>query len=101
MQKPEVKEKRRQSRQKWIEANPEEHKAMQERLSKARNTPEARKKRAESLKKWAAENPEEAKINAKKRAKAAAEKSSRAVNMCDLKTGEVIRIMAWPKTKTA
>lgn len=91
MQKPEVKEKRRQSRQKWIEANPEEYKAMQERLSKARNTPEARKKRAESLKKWAAENPEEAKINAKKRAKAAAEKSSRAVNMCDLKTGEVIR----------
>lgn len=91
VQKPEVQEKRRRTRKKWIEDHPDEHKAMQKRLSEARNTPEARKKRAESLKQWAAENPEEAKVNARKRSAAAAAKSSKSVNMCDLETGEVIR----------
>lgn len=71
--------------------HPEEHKAMQEKLSLARNSPEARKKRSESLKAWAEDNPEAAKANAKKRSAASVAKSSKPVNMCDLETGEVIR----------
>ena len=49
-QKPEVKEKKKQGRQRWIEEHPEEYKAMQEKISEACNSPEARKKRSESLK---------------------------------------------------
>ena len=91
MQKPEVKEKRNQTRKKWAKEHPEENKVLQEKLNVARNSPAARKKRAESLKKWNADHPEEAKANAEKRSAASVAKCRRAVNMCDLETGEVLR----------
>lgn len=91
MRKPEVIEKRNQSRQKWIAEHPEEYEAMQEKLAAACNSPEARRKRSESLKEWAINNPEEAKANAQKRLEASVVKCSKPVNMCDLETGKIIR----------
>lgn len=91
LQKPEVKAKKRQAYLKWAEEHPEENKAIQEKLIKARTSPEARKKRTESLRQWNAEHPEEARANIEKRSTTSAEKCRKAVNMCDLETGEVIR----------
>ncbi len=91
IQSREYREKRSLARKKWIEEHPEEYEAQEAILKKARNTPEARKKRSESLKEWAKNNPEKAKENARKRAEAAGHKNSKPVNMCDLRTGAVIR----------
>lgn len=91
IKRPEVIEKRRQTRKKWIEEHPEEHKEMQTRLDESRQSPEARKKRGESLKAWNKAHPEEARANAQKRSALSVAKCSKPVNMCDLQTGEVIR----------
>lgn len=88
---PEVIEKRKQSRKKWIAEHPEEYAAQKQKLIEYNQSPEARKKRTETLKAWAKEHPEEATENTKRRTAASAAKCSKSVDMCDLKTGEVIK----------
>ncbi|WP_068546676.1 hypothetical protein [Thalassotalea crassostreae] len=91
---PEVQNKRKASLDKWRSENPEEHVAWQQKLIESRMSPEVKAKRKASLKAWNKNNPEQAKQNAQKRAKAAAAKTSKAVSMLDLETGEVLKTFA-------
>lgn len=88
---PEVQAKRKESFKKWVEENPEEYKAWQEKLVKSRTSKKANDKRKKSLKEFNKNNPLAAHANAQKRAKAAAAKTSKAVSMLDLETGETLK----------
>ena len=84
-------EKRKASLEEWKKKNPTKYREWQEKLIKSRTSKEANEKRISSLKDWNINNPKQAKINLNKRAKAAAEKNSKAINMLNLNTGEVIQ----------
>ena len=90
----ECQEKRKASFEEWKKKNPAKYKKWQEKLMKSRTSEEAKEKRIASLKNWIKNNPEQANANSKKRAMAAAEKTSKAICMLDLKTGEVIQKFA-------
>ena len=75
----------------WVEENPEEYKVWQEKLVKSRTSKKANDKRKQSLKEFNKNNPLAAHANAQKRAKAAAAKTSKAISMLDLETGEVLK----------
>lgn len=86
---PEREAKRKASFEKWVKKNPEKYKAWQKKLISSRTSKEANEKRKASLKKFNKKHPQKAKANAQKRAKAAAAKTSKAVCMIDLESGEV------------
>jgi hypothetical protein len=83
--------KRKASFVKWKEANPEEYKTYMKNLINSHTSQAAKEKRKASRKAWSDKYPEKAKSNAQKRAKAAAAKTSRAVRMIDLNSGEVLQ----------
>jgi hypothetical protein len=88
---PEREAKRKASFEKWVKKNPEKYKAWQKKLISSRTSKEANEKRKASLKKFNKKHPQKAKANAQKRAKAAAAKTSKAVFMIDLESGEVLK----------
>ncbi len=89
---PECQAKRKASFEMWVKNHPEEYKVWQEKLVRSRTSPKANEKRKESLKEWSNKHPQKANANAQKRAKAAAAKTSKAVCMIDLQSGNSLQI---------
>jgi hypothetical protein len=87
---PIVQKKRQESFKKWAKENPEKYIIYKANLIKSHSSDKARNKRKASLKAWKEKHPEEAHTNAVKRARAAAAKTSKAVCMIDLLTGNTI-----------
>ena len=87
MQSEASKQKRNTSLQKWREAHPKEYAKYRSKQIKAAHSEEAKAKRSQSLKEWNRTHPEEVKQRGAKAGKA----SQKAVNMLDLKTGEIIK----------
>lgn len=96
---PECQAKRQASFEKWVEKHPEEYKAWQEKLIRSRTSQKANEKRKASLKEWSDKHPQKAQEYAKKRAKAAAAKTSKAVCMIDLQSGNILQ--KFPSQHTA
>lgn len=92
MQTPEVKEKKKISREKWKKEHPEEYAKNIASFVEATQTPVARLKRSESLRRWSEEHPEQAKTNAKKRSEAMAVHRRKPVGMYDLETNNLLRV---------
>lgn len=88
---PESKAKRKASFKMWVEKHPEEYKVWQEKLVKSRTSQKVNEKRKASLKEWKVTHPQKAKEYAQKRAKAAAAKTSKAVAMIDLQSGNILQ----------
>lgn len=74
----------------WVEKHPEEYKAWQEKLVRSRTSQKANEKRKASLKEWNNTHPQ-AETYTQKRARAAAAKTSKAVCMIDLTSGDVLQ----------
>lgn len=87
---PEVQAKRRASFEMWVQKHPEEYKAWQKKALNARTSPAAKEKRKVSLKQWRGANPQAARAYDQKRAMAAVAKTSKAVYMIDLLSGDVL-----------
>ena len=87
MQNEASKQKRNASLQKWREAHPKEYAEYRSKQIKAAHSEEAKAKRSKSLKEWNRTHPEEVKQRGAKAGKA----SQKAINMLDLKTGEVLK----------
>lgn len=82
-----TKQKRNASLKKWREEHPEEFAEYRKKQIDAAHSVEAKAKRSKSLKEWNRTHPEEVKQRGIKAGKA----SRKAVNMLDLKTGEVLK----------
>ena len=82
-----TKQKRNASLKKWREEHPEEFAEYRRKQIEAAHSAEAKAKRSKSLKEWNRTHPEEVKQRGIKAGKA----NGKAVNMLDLKTGEVLK----------
>lgn len=89
---PECQAKRQEGLKVWVEKHPEEYRAWQEKRVRACASQKANEKRKASLKEWRDTHPEKARAYAQKRAKAAAAKTSKAVSMIDLHSGNVLQV---------
>ena len=81
-----TKQKRNASLKKWREEHPEEYAEYRRKQIEAAHSTEAKAKRSKSLREWIRTHPEEVKQRGIKAGKA----NGKAVNMLDLKTGEVL-----------
>ena len=88
---PEFQAKRQANLKMWIEKHPEEYRVWQEKLVNSRTSQKANEKRKASLKEWNDTHPQKAQVYAQKRTKAAAAKTSKAVCMIDLQSGNVLQ----------
>lgn len=86
MQSDESKNKRNKSIAKWKKENPKQYAINKKKALKAAHSEEAERKRSKSLSEWNKAHPEAA----KRRSEASARKTSKAVNMLNLETGEVL-----------
>jgi hypothetical protein len=89
---PECQAKRKISLGKWVEKNPEKHKAWQEKLISSSTSQKANEKRKTSLKEWRDKHPQKAQAYAQKRAKASAAKTSKEICMIDLQSGNILHV---------
>jgi len=88
---PECQVRRKASFEEWVKKHPEKYKIWQEKLISSRTSQKANEKRKASLKEWSNTHSQVAQAYAQKRAKAAAAKTSKAVCMIDLQSGNILQ----------